>query len=41
MSTNDTLANVPPPAGAVRVCQWQDIKCGDPHRYFVGSSRVV
>jgi hypothetical protein len=41
VDTDDTLANVPPPAGAVRVCEWEDIKCGDPHRYFVGSSLVV
>jgi hypothetical protein len=31
------LANVPQPAGAVRVCDWDDVEHGDPHRYFVGS----
>jgi hypothetical protein len=31
----------PLPAGAVRVCDWDHVEHGDPHRYWVGSSWVI
>ena len=39
--TENPLSEVPLPAGAVRVYDWEDVQCGDPHRCFVGSSWVV
>jgi hypothetical protein len=35
------LANVPHPAGVTFVDDWVDVECGDPHRYFRGSSWAV
>jgi hypothetical protein len=40
-ATTSNLADVPLPASAVRVCDWDDVEHGDPHRYFVGSSWVI
>jgi hypothetical protein len=40
-TTTETLANVPLPAGAVRVDDWYDTGTAEPGRYFVGSSWVV
>jgi hypothetical protein len=42
-TTNDSLANVPHPAGAVKVCDWDDLQAGTEHatRYFRGSSRLI
>ena len=42
-TTTTDLANVPHPAGAVRVADWYDMEFGIDHvrRYFSGSSRVV
>jgi hypothetical protein len=40
-NTPDQLANVPLPAGAVKVYDWDDIEFNDPHRYFTGTRRVV
>ena len=39
----DNLANVPHPAGAVRVCEWDDVRFGIEYarRYFVGTKRVI
>ena len=43
MTTTTDLANVPHPAGAVKVCDWEDLQAGPEHasRYFKGSSRVI
>jgi hypothetical protein len=39
MTTTNPPTNIPLPTGAVRVCPWDDVEHGDPHRYWVGSSR--
>jgi hypothetical protein len=36
MTTTNPPTNIPLPAGAVRVCPWDDVDHGDPHRYWVG-----
>ena len=44
MTTTPTdLACVPHPAGAVRVCEWDDVRFGIEYarRYFVGTKRVI
>jgi hypothetical protein len=42
-TTTDPYPNVPHPAGAARVCEWDDLQAGLEHasRYFAGSSWVI
>jgi hypothetical protein len=40
-TTTTDLANVPHPAGAVHVAEWDGLEFDAPRRYFRGSSRVV
>jgi hypothetical protein len=41
MTTTTDLADVPHPAGAVHVAEWDGLEFDAPRRYFRGSSRVV
>ena len=38
MDENNPFAGITRPAGAVRVCKWEDTETSMPYRYFVGSS---
>jgi hypothetical protein len=40
-TTTDPHTELPLPAGAVEVYDWDDFQTPTPFRYFVGSSRVV
>jgi hypothetical protein len=40
-TTTTDLANIPLPAGAVRVHDWDDTQTPTAFRCFVGSSRIV
>ena len=40
-TATDQLANVPLPAGAVKVDDWYVTNTADAARYFTGTSRVV
>jgi hypothetical protein len=41
MTENNPFAGIPRPAGAMRVCRWEDTETSRPYRYFVGSSWSV